>query len=778
MTREYQGFPISNFRVGFDEALEPWLIPRDAYQILKNAHLYRGVLEKIPGMNLYASMSYKVTIELDGDIDGVNTVFTGTLSPLPSTSTFHAYAAINSMGTAAETFDTSGDSGTQDVVDLVSDLGGTGTVNLTTGAVSLTFNTPPAEIPGGGNIYNAVVFTYDALASDLGSDLDIMGIKPYYESNGAQQILVFTTRRMGTVITLDGYAAALQGVDNGIEEVPHEIHEQATTVTPPFDGFAVTFTGTYGSPVIPGTISMVLYNASHVVQSTITDNGSNLLTGTGTNTATGFINYFTGDFTLTFNAAPANTDFLNIVASAYGDVFTGDYTNFFSVANYTYKAFITNNVDNIRYYDGTTLHYLDTNLTAKPWSFTYDISRCLHVFIYRERLLLILPTVNGSQEQNNIYWSVAGDPLDFTNAEFLLAPTSEPIRAIGLINSDLIVRFANSERIFRYTGDAFAPFRWDSTNNIFRCDTNYSAINYDSYLTSVGKPAIVASDGVNVQRADEILPDFTLDNRALSDTPIISIQQTSIGQCYGERFDDFKEGWLCFKQNDANDSSTVQRSDNVLAYNYLDDTYAVYTFPLNCLGFGTVTSVDTWGNNFTPWEEANYAWSTFFESLGALIDLGGDRYGNVYTLGNGNTYVDVDGEEQPVQFDVITKNFNPFIEGGELVRFGYLDLFVSANAQTKLRVQFYRDDTLYEGPDGNPAGFYQETTLTFSPFDGMSPTTPQTKIWKRIYVGAVAKEHTIRFYQSPDDFTPDTLNQPVRIHAIVPYMKAAGRIFN
>lgn len=261
------------------------------------------------------------------------------------------------------------------------------------------------------------------------------------------------------------------------------------------------------------------------------------------------------------------------------------------------------------------------------------------------------------------------------------------------------------------------------------------------------------------------------------DGPTISINQTSIGQCYGEKFDDFKEGWLCFKSAQGG-SNSVSRSDNVLAFNYLDNTYSVYTFPLNCLGFGTVTASNVWGNDYDPWEDANYAWASFYESLGSLLDLGGDRYGKVYTLGSSNTLVDATGVTQPILMDVISKNFNPFIEEGELCRLGYVDLLVSSNATSKLRIQFYRDDTLYVAADGNPAGAYQETILTFTPTDAMSPTTAQTKIWKRIYVGAVAREHTIRFYQNADDFTADTLDQPIRIHSMVLYVKPAGRIFN
>lgn len=780
--KEYQPFAISNFRTGFDEAVEPWLLPKDGYQILKNAHLYRGVIEKVPGYDIFARMSYRETIELSPAPDGVETVFTGTLNYTPSTDNFSAQAATNNAATTFEVFSYDSDTN-PDIINLISTGGGTGTVNLTTLAVELTFNTPPAEVPMGANLYNAVIFSYDFLATNVASagDRDIMGIKQYYAQNGSREIIVFDTNRAGKVITLTSPLIATAALaDNGIEEIPHEVHASAVTVVPAFNGAAVTFTGSVAAPVVPGSVSFILYSNTPAVLTTITDNGIGALTGVGTPTATGFINYFTGAWTLTFSVAPAATDTLNTSVCNYGTTFTGDYTNFFSTQNYNYNMFITNGVDNIRYYDGACILFYPAQITSAINSFTYDVTTCLHLCVERDRLVLFYPTtVLEGQLPNVAIWSEIFNPLSLRNNERLPAPTSEAIKLWSRINSDVVVRFANSERVFRYTGDAFSPFRWDTTNSIWRTDSRYSDINYDSYFTAVGKPAIVGSDGVNMQRADEIIPDFTLQDRALIDGPVISIDQTSIGQCYGERFDDFKEGWLCFRKNDKfnPNSGTVQRSDHVLAFNYLDHTYAVYEFPFNCLGFGQVSSVDTWGNNFDQWIQADYAWVTFFENLDALVDLGGDRNGVVYTLGNYNDKVDEEGVREPILFDVITGNFNPFIDQGELCRFGYLDLFVSANAETKLRVQFFRDDTLYEAPDGTPAGAYQETTLTFLPTDSMSPTQAQTKVWKRVYVGAVAREHTIRLYQNEDDFA-DSQNQPVRIHGLVLYMKPAGRIFS
>lgn len=844
--KEYKGFPVSNYRTGFDEAVEPWLLPRDAVQVLQNAHLYRGVIEKINGYDAYTKMSYRTIVQMTGTINGVNKTFTITLTSALTTNSFTAQSTTNAGATQIEIFTYLSDASAT-LINLKGSLGGTGTIDLTNPnapVVSITFNTAPVSILVGGVQYNAVIFTYDGpplnpMTGALAYK-PIMGIKPYYEISGAQDILIFDTRRVGKVVAITSIAiGSLLSLDYGIEEIPHEVQTANITITPAFDGVTKTFHGTIVNPIVPGMVTFYLYTNVPALVETITDNGDGLLTGTAG--ATGFINYFTGQWTITFVAAPPATNTMNTSVCMYGDVFTGDFTNFFSVCNYTFKAFITNNIDEIRYYDGHCLFFLDTNLEAVAVnSIAYDISTCLFVEVNRERLLLVSPVVDGVPVLNGIYWSKAGDPLDFTNDEQLLAPTSEAIRTYKIINSDMIVRFSNSERIFRYTGDAFSPFRWDSTNAIWRTDAPYSAINYDTYFTAVGKPAIIASDGVNIRRADEIIPDFTDPYRIDQQSPALFLDQTSIGQCYGERFDDLKEGWMCYKSS-PNESDTVEPSDSILAFNYLDQTYAIYTFPFSCLGFGSVITTLVWGNDYREWGSIQDTWGSYEFAENSLVDLSGDQFGNVFLLDNSNmmganktgditnvstaspavvtstahglytgdqiviqnvidtigfaainnqqfvvTVIDantfsvpfdttllpdyVSGGNwftMPVIFEIITKNFNPFVEEGQLSRLGYVDLFVSANDESNFRVQFYADDML----DYNFNTYYQETMLTLT-------AGGQTKVWKRIYVGAVAKEHTLRIYQNLADFSVDTIDQPVKVHAIIPYFKPAGRIFN
>ena len=776
---DYKPFAISNFRTGFNESVEPWLLPRDAYQTMVNAHLYRGVLEKIDGYRLFARMTNRSQIVMTPAPDGVTTTFIVVLPSAPTSTNFFGYGTTI-VGSSAETFSYDGDQSAT-VIDLLGSSGGDGTVDLATNTVTLNFAVAP---PAG--TYSTVFFEWDAAPAVKTA---IMGIKQYFNSNGGQSVLVFDQKRGGIIQSNFGILAAPPNALQTVVEVPHDYYQSAVVTG---TGAMTTFSGTLaGKNFVPGTVRFLQFTSVGVPinpvppNTQIIDNGFGGLQGNNVDPALSFINYTTGAYTITFLVAPASGNVFDVTVGVYGDLFTGSISDFFSLYNYLYKAFFANNVDQIMYYDGIAFRYLNPVLAPKLITATAgvptneDITTCLHVFVNRERLLLISPTVEGIEEVFGVWWSVAGAPLDFTNEEFLRASTSEPIRTIGFINSDLVIRFAASERVFRYTGDAFSPFRFDSTNNLWACDASYSAINYDSWFSSVGRPAIVGSDAVNVVRADEVIPDFTDPTRLSQQTPVPFMSQTSIRQCYGERFDDIKEGWLCYNSGPV-DQSQVTASDHVLSFNYMDKTYSIYAFPFSCLGYGRIINVPTWGTIFEEWQNMSDTWDSYELQSNALIDLAGDQYDCVYELNSGNTLT-VPGDPTttpvPVLFDVITKNFNPFIEDGELCRLGYVDLFVSAYSTSTLRVQFFVNDQLYVDGNDEIAGYYQENIITFDSMDAMSPTNNQTKVWKRIYVGAVGKEHTVRFYQNIDDFET-TDEQPVYIHSMVLYMKPAGRIFN
>lgn len=785
----YQKFPISNQRTALDEAVEPWLLPGDAYQSMLNAHLYRGVLEKIDGYDLFAPFSYRNFLQLTFSS---GTTYVGTLPTIPTTSNFFGYGTRVS-GVSAETFAYNGDASAT-VINLLGSFGGTGTVNLTPGPnflkVTLIFNVAP---PVG--TYDTVFFIWDSAPTTVTA---IMGIKPYFGPNNLQELIIFDQKRMGKVVANNGFLSFPPAAVHGISEIPHAYYQSAV-----FTGNGATLIFTSGvnatalqGNIIPNTVTFQEYLPTGetvekllfdlTVYSKITDNGQGALLGPVGSGITGQINYTTGAYTITFLVAPPLGNYYDATSGHFGNIFTGTISNFFTIYNYQYKLFFTNNKDPISYYDGNLIQYLNTNLTIQIVNSIagvpqYDITRALHLTVNRERLILLNVRIGGIDQGALAVWSRALEPTDFTNDELLYAPTSESIVAFSYINTDLIVRFTTSERKFTFTSDAFDPFRWDTINSVWACDAPYSAINYDKRFVTVGKPAIVTSDGVNVRRADDILPDFTDPDRIPDEFPAPFMSQTSVIQCYGQRFDDLKEGWMCYNSFPPA-QSVPTASDHILAFSYLDNAYAIYEFPFSCLGLGKFFNIETWGTTHTKWKNDSDTWGDYDSQAEALLDLGGDQYDRVYRLNSANTRtvagVDpVTNAPIPVLFDVITKNFNPFIEDGQLAVFGYIDLFVSADINTTLRVQFYVNDQLYVDGSGVPQGWYKEETLRFVPTDNMSPATGQIKVWKRIYVNSIGKEHTMRLYQNIADFEL-TNDQPIFIHGLVLYMKPGGLIFN
>jgi hypothetical protein len=793
----YQPFLIGNFRTGLNMAVEPWLLPRDAFQSLINARLYRGVVEKVSGYSPYARTYEGVISRLFPAPNGTNQTFTATLGRTPRTVNFAGYAVITT-GLNSEIFTYQSDSivsGQPVVVLKGSGLTGSGTLNLATNALSITTTVPP---PAG----STVIFKYWANPTNVSTRYPIMGIKPYYTPLGESQTLVFDYQKMCVIASQNTTAvsptifATTERLNNAAVEVPHDYYSSATITG---NGITKTFSGTFTNPIVPGTVNFYqfLSTGAPVPASSfddnvadISDNAQGALTGIGASAGSGSIDYYTGVWTFTFLTAPATGNYFDSTVGVFGQVFHGGNKNFFSVANYQNKAFICNNYDPVFYYDGSTLKFLRTNLTVTPITSAGGvpnntspyITSALHVFVNRERLLLLSPrvildVVGQTLQSTGVYWSDTSNPLVWTNGGALFGPTSQPIITAGFVNSDLIVRFTNSEAVFRYTGDAFGPFRFDPTNNIWNCSSQHGTISYDSWISSVGTSAIVGSDGWNIKRVDDAIPDFTDAYRIPGQYPIPYLSEPDIEYCYGQRFDDVKEGWLCYVSDIPNPvSEALTFSDNVLAFNYLDGTYSIYSFPLTCLGVSTSTdSLETWGTIFTDWEQHQDTWGSYQQIKGSLIDLGGDSLGYVHELNDGQLiYQGASGED--FDLTLITKDFNPFIEQGQLCRLGYIDFLVSTfDDELEFDVSIYCNNNLSAIPT---PGFPFQTnsfdyTVTVAATDAMSPYFAQEKAWVRVYVGLVAKSHTIKITQIGDHNT-----NPLNLHAMTLYMQPAGRLFN
>ncbi len=139
----YTPYLIANYSTGIDKRLQPWLSPDDSQQELFDGYVYRGTMSKRDGYNYFATgerggSAYResrivhtlTAVPMVGLINSINTTYT--------------LAATGQI--ARGSFTVTGTVPAQSVTD--DGLGGfngngTGTINYTTGAVSITFNTAP-----------------------------------------------------------------------------------------------------------------------------------------------------------------------------------------------------------------------------------------------------------------------------------------------------------------------------------------------------------------------------------------------------------------------------------------------------------------------------------------------------------------------------------------------------------------------------------------------------------------------------------------------------------
>lgn len=170
----YKPFLIAPYKTGLELGMPTWMIPKDAWTELSDAFLFRGIVRKRNGYSQFARLPHLVEGEVIGTGDGTETTFTNTISKTP----------IVPGSIVIETLDTS--SMTMTVTDdgdggLEGD--GDGTINYSTGEISVTFN---AAVKNNEDI----LATYEFYAG-----LPVMGLWNYTNAGGSESLMAFDTKR-------------------------------------------------------------------------------------------------------------------------------------------------------------------------------------------------------------------------------------------------------------------------------------------------------------------------------------------------------------------------------------------------------------------------------------------------------------------------------------------------------------------------------------------------------------------------------------------------------
>ncbi len=627
----YTPYLIANFNTGLEKRLQPWLIPDEAQEELFDGYVYRGTISKREGYNYFAigernGQPYtesrivdRAPSEVARTSGGIPVVGNGTPGPYVFRLT-HLPVRRGTVSIVA---------GAQSATDdglgafITNPVGGSGTINYTTGDVSITFN---------ANVAGAVVLfaTYDYFPG-----YPVLMIATFITATNVKTLIVADSRRLNiydvtnNILNYLGRALSITGVTNANPgEITTSINHDLST------GDRVFISG------VRGTIQV-----------------NNVNDGFYTIIRTGATTFTIGVDTTAFGVyiGPSGTVELIYQASIVQPV-----SDFYSWVNYADKdsnprLLFTNNIGQIGYYAphltpsvGNYVSYpafapgADFKMKTDAGADVVTIT-CLQMFVNKDRLLLLRTTENGIIRPQRIRISGTGVNSDnfltsATGAGFIDIPDGTWIQGASFNRDDLIIFTEASTWALKYTGNDTTPFVLDKIDESRGCDAAFSAFTYLNRTSAASPRGLIISDGYRVERQDLSIPDFSYN----------SVDGKNFNLCFAGAVDADRDHYLLYPPPGQT------QSQRILTTNYDEDNYSIYRLPLSCMGT-YVTGFDiTWADllkfpNWTSFSAAYGNWNSFAFNSGAPFSLGGGHRGEIWRLAV------TEEEDNPVRIRNITK---------------------------------------------------------------------------------------------------------------------------
>ena len=345
-----------------------------------------------------------------------------------------------------------------------------------------------------------------------------------------------------------------------------------------------------------------------------------------------------------------------------GTTWTGTDSNFFWSTNYWISPAPSNNkifwVTNFSGTSGDPIRYTDSNVWIN-FAPTIDavgtkLQQCLAMLPFRGRLVTFntyegTTLGNSGNFQNRIRWAAIGNPISDISTIFPLAanvnasawrsdirgqggfldiPTSESITAVGFVRDNLVVYCERSTWQLRYTGRSIAPFQIERVNTELGADSTFSAVQFDTSLVGVGDKGVVECDSYKAERIDIKIPDLVY---------YFKTTGNNTSRVHGIR--DFQQRlayWTYPYFPDQGVSGTYP--NRRLVYNYENDSWAIFTDSLTCLGNFQNQGGQTWVSYATvepgTWQTQNYPWINFPALFPEIV--GGNQQGWIEVLTGNN----------------------------------------------------------------------------------------------------------------------------------------------
>lgn len=659
--------PISK---GLRNDVTPFNIDNDSFPVLINAYQWRGRVKRKRGTTLLGRLNRFI-----GTTDaGGNLVVT--ILPIPILSTKASFV----IGTDIFT-----DPGGASPVTLITNSSGIGTLNRTTGVLTITgsialtpvFYFPTLPVMGLEDLILGVNQFPGTLAFDTVYSYNINTISPYniydvsfYKNLPSGTYPGYIQKTNWDPVTWNGqdyqqfwtvnYQGALWAT-NGIN-IPFSV----TNIGMQFKPITAVAILAGGPPAI-ANITVVAHGL--VVGDFVFINEVGGITG---------INFQTGYVIAVVDPNTITVEFPN---ATLGGAYTAG-----GIAQYlTNRSDVTK--DGIRWYDGDPTNGSITApafVTGKGWvNFAPPLSQSLFsiadlppaqyylagarmIVPFKDRLLFIGPVVQTSSAGSQIYLqdtviysqngtpyytaSFTGDPTLATTVftpilvpvnqtaspaayfedvtgfgGFITAGVDQPINTSSSNGDVLILGFTNLQSRLVYSGNDIVPFNFFIINSELGSSSTFSAINLDKGVMARGDRAFTMTSQVQTGRIDPEIPD-----------EVFQLNLTNNGT---ERFcaqRDFINEWIYFTypRNDV----LYKFPNHTLQYNYRDDSWALFRECYTTYGAFRKRTGFTWatiGTIYPTWRSWNEPWNAGSSTLLQPQVIAGNQQGFVLIRDDG-----------------------------------------------------------------------------------------------------------------------------------------------
>lgn len=646
MTSGYTPFTVANMKTGLEQDIDSFLIAEDAFPELLNAYLWRGRVYKKGGNTLLGRLGTRTQILVS--IRGAgNTVINMNLAGAP----IDPGSIVITDGTTVFT-DTGNTTST--AVNWVI-TGGTGTVqavtNYATGNIQITFTTanPGVTISAAyrvavsatspvmglrrfinpGSIDDGLV-AFDMLKSyQYNSTLGVFQDVTFYKTSnlpfswsGSNSEFFWSVNYQNALWASNGVTGSNFYLITGITKAaPAEVTTSVAHALQ--DGDLITIGN------VAGMTAINTGNNGNIAPYTVTVTGANTFT-IGVDTTGGAYGVYTGASGIVF--VPERSIQGDGIKWYDGFGVGKGWVNFNPPTNgnprpnivigallmFVYKGyFVLLNTTEIDLASGAPAaqNFFNRARWGKQFNVFYE------------------PPVpfasNATYNPNNWYDTFAG------NGNFANAPTQQTIVAAEFIKDTLVVYFESSVYRLTYTGNELEPFVWEKINTELGAVSTFSIVPFDRQILTVGKNGIYATDSVNVDRIDRIIPDVVFNFQNVNEGPsrVQAARDYFSEQCYWTYINDDEE---------LVGNKTVTFPNRMLVYNYVAKSFAIFKNSYTTFGHFNIQNAATWGSLPNPFSSYSTPWGSFFFQEGVPVVIAGNQQGFVFNL------TEADGSEQDV----------------------------------------------------------------------------------------------------------------------------------